>query len=59
MTIGARPEPLTRPTWCERGHPSASHCSCHCCWLGHAYAANPDRYRYASHLFGRSNRARP
>jgi hypothetical protein len=52
-TTAARLEPLARPTWCERGHPSASHCLCHCCWLGHAYAANPERYRYAAHLFRR------
>jgi hypothetical protein len=52
-TIAARLQPLARPTWCERGHPSASHCPCHCCWLGHAYEANPERYRYAAHLFRR------
>jgi len=42
---------LTRPSWCPQGHPSASNCECHCCWLGHAYAADPERYRHAAHLF--------
>jgi hypothetical protein len=52
-TIAARVGVLVRPTWCERGHPSASHCACHCCWLGHAYATDPERYGYAAHLFRR------
>ena len=42
---------IARPIWCAQGHPSASSCECHCCWLGHAYATDPERYRHAAYLF--------